>query len=69
METSVFDFRTSFYILAIQNITLYFPHVCILGTHHCYQEEFKHCASFQDLLRHCDHTERLIAISAHQIQS
>ena len=35
METTISDFRTSFYIPAIQELAFRLPHVCILGTNHC----------------------------------
>ena len=35
METRISDFRASFYIPSIQNMTFYLPHVRILGTNNC----------------------------------
>ena len=34
VETTISDFRTSFYIPAIPKLAFYLPHVCILGTNH-----------------------------------
>ena len=35
METTISDFRTSFYIPAIQKLVFHLPHVRILFTNHC----------------------------------
>ena len=35
METTIYDFHTSFYIPAIQKLAFRLPHVRILGTNHC----------------------------------
>ena len=35
IETTISDFRRSFYIPAIQNVAFHLPHVRILGTNHC----------------------------------
>ena len=34
MDTTIYDFCTSFYIPAIQNLAFHLPHVRILGTNH-----------------------------------
>ena len=52
-ETTISDFHTSFYIPAIQKLSLYLPHVRILGTNHCGEMRhtaFKRCELFQDVL-------------------
>ena len=35
METTIYDFHTSFYIPAIQKLDFHLPYVRILGTNHC----------------------------------
>ena len=35
METTIYDFRTIFYIPAIQKLDFHLPHVRILGTNYC----------------------------------
>ena len=35
METTIYDFHTSFYIPAINKLAFHMPHVRILGTNHC----------------------------------
>ena len=35
MGTNISDFRTSFYIPAIQRLAFHLPYVHILGTNHC----------------------------------
>ena len=35
METTIYDFRTSFYIPSIHKLAFYLQHVRILGTNHC----------------------------------
>ena len=72
METTISDFHTSFYILAIQKLAFHMPHVGILGTNHCGEfrrTAFKRCELFQDVLCRRDYAERVVAIFANQIQS
>ena len=72
METTVFDFHTSFYIPAIQKLAFHLPHVRILGTNHCGEirrTAFKRCESFQDVLCRRDYDKRLVERFADQIQS
>ena len=72
METTISDFRTSFYIAAIQKLAFHITHVQILGTNHCGDSRrnvFKRRESFQHLLCCCDYAERVVASFAHQIQS
>ena len=35
IETTISEFRTRYYILAIQTLAFHLPHVHILGTNHC----------------------------------
>ena len=52
-ETTVSDFYTSFYILAIQNLAFHLAHVRILVTNHCgamRHTAFKRRELFQDVL-------------------
>ena len=35
METTIYDFHTSFFIPSIQKLAFNLPHVHILGTHNC----------------------------------
>ena len=72
METTIYDFRTSFYIPAIHKLVFHLPHVRILGTTHCGTMRctaFKACELFQDVLCCCEYAERLVASFAHKIQS
>ena len=52
-ETTIYDFHTSFYIPAIQNLDFHLPHVRILGTNHCcamQRTSFKWRESFQSVI-------------------
>ena len=72
MEINISDFHTTFYILAIQNLTFHLPHVRILGTNHCGEMRrtaFKRCESFQDVLCRLDYSERVVANFTNKIQS
>ena len=72
METTISDFRTSFYILDIQNLAFRLPHVRIFGTNHCgemWRIAFKLRELFQDVICRRDYSERLFARFANQIQS
>ena len=72
METKIYDFYTSFYITAIQNLAFHLPHVRILGTNHCgamQHTSFKRRELFQDFLCRRDYSERVVASFYHQIQS
>ena len=49
METSIYDFYTSFYIQEIQKLAFHMPHVRIIETHNYVntrREAFKCCSSF-----------------------
>ena len=51
METTIYDFHTSFYIPAIQKLAFHLPHVRILGTNQCGEMRrtaFKQRELFQD---------------------
>ena len=70
-ETTISDFRTSFYIPAIQKLTFHLPHVCILGTHHCGEMQLttlKRRELFQYVLCCRDYAERVVACFSHQIK-
>ena len=72
METSISDFRTSFYIPAIHKLAFHLPHVRILGTNHCdelLRTAFKRRELFQDVLCRRDYAERVLASFDNQIQS
>ena len=72
METSIYDFHTSFYIPAIQNLAFRLPHVHILRTNHCgelRQTAFKGRELFQYVLCRRDYVERVVASFANQIKS
>ena len=64
-EKTIYNFQTSFYIPAIQNLAFCLPHVQILGTNHCGEIQhtaFKPCELFQDVLCRHDYAERVVAI-------
>ena len=72
METNISDFRTSFYIPAIQKLAFHLPHVRILGTTHCGEMRrtaFKRRELFQDVICCRDYSERVLASFVNQIQS
>ena len=72
IETTISNFHTSFYILAIQNLAFHIPHVQILGTNnggYSRQTALKCCESFQYVLCLCDYAERVVASFDHKIQS
>ena len=71
METSISDFRTSFYIPSIQKLAFRLPHVRILGTNHCgemWHTAFKRRELFQDIICCRDYAERVVASFTNQIQ-
>ena len=72
METTISDFRTSFYIPIIQKLDFHLPHVRILGTHHCGEMRrtaFKRRELFQDVMCRRDYAERVVSSFANEIQS
>ena len=72
METTIYGFRTSFYIPAIQNLAFHLPYVRILGKNHCGEirrTAFKRRELFQEVLCLRDYSERLVARFSNQIQS
>ena len=72
METTIYDFRTSFYIPTIHKLAFNLPHVRILGTNHCgsmRHTDFKQHELFQDVLCRRNYNERVVASFAHQIKS
>ena len=71
METTIYDFHTSFYIPEIQKLAFRIPYVQILGTNHCGDSRrtaFKRRESFQDVLCRRDYVEMSVASFSHQIQ-
>ena len=71
METTIYDFNTSFYIPAIQKLDFHLPHVRILGTSYCGELQrtaFKRRELFQYVLCCRDYAKRVILIFSHQIQ-
>ena len=71
-ETTISNYRTSFYIPSIQKLEFHIPHVQILGKNHCGDSRwtaFKRRESFQDVLCRRDYAERVVASFDHQIQS
>ena len=71
-DTTIYDFRTSFYIPAIQKLAFHLPHVRILGTNHCGEMRrtaFKRHELYQDVLCRRDYAEGLVARFSHQIKS
>ena len=72
METTIYNFHTSFYIPEIQKLAFHIPHVQIVGTNHCgdsHRIVFKRHKSFQDMLCRRYYDERVVANFPHQIQS
>ena len=72
METTLYNFHTSFYIPKIQKLAFHIPHVQILRTNNCgeyHRTAFKHRKSFQDVLCCRDYADRVVATFAHLIQS
>ena len=72
METTISNFRTSFYISAIQRSAFHLPHVRILCTNHCGELQrtaLKRRELFQYVLCPCEYDERLVTRFTHQIQS
>ena len=58
METTIYDFHTSFYIPDIQKLAFRLTHVRILGTNHwgeIRRIDFKRRELFQDVLCHSDY--------------
>ena len=72
METTIYDFHTSFYIPSLRKLAFHLPHVRILGTNHCGEMRrtaLKRRELFQDVLCRRDYAERVVAIFANQIKS
>ena len=72
IETTIYNFHTSFFIPEIQKLTFHIPHVKILNTNHCGDSRrtaFKRRKSFQYVLCRRDYAKRVVASFAHQIQS
>ena len=72
METTIYDFHTSFYIPANQKLAFHLQHVCIIGINQCSEMQriaFKQRELFQYFLYLRDYDEMLVARFSHQIQS
>ena len=72
MDTTISDFRTSFYILAIQKLAFHLPHMRILGTNHCGEmrrTDFKRRELYQDVLCCRYYDEGVVARFANQIKT
>ena len=72
MQTSISDFRTSFYKPAIHRLAFHLPHVRILGTNHCGElrrTAFKRRELFQDVLCRRDYSEFIVYSFANKTQS
>ena len=72
METTIYNFNTSFYITEIQKLAFNIPHVQILGNNHCggsRQTAFKRRKQFQDVLCRRDYADGVVASFYHQIKS
>ena len=72
METTIYNFYTSFYIPAIQKLAFHIPRVQILGMNHCGDSRrtaFKRLESFQYVLCRRYYADRVVASFSHQIQS
>ena len=70
VEPYIASLHTSYYIPEIQNIAFNIPHVRIIGTNRCgntCRKSFKCCSEKQDVLCHCDYSERVLDSFAHQI--
>ena len=53
METTIYGFRTRFYIPTIQKLAFHLPHVRIIGKNHCGEMRrtvFKRRELFQDVI-------------------
>ena len=64
METTIYDFHTSFYIPSIQKLAFHLLCVRILGTNHCDEmrrTSLKQRELFQDVLCRRDYAGRVIA--------
>ena len=72
METTIYNYHTSFFIPSIQKLAFHIPHVQIMVTYHCGDSRwnsFKRRESFQDAICHREYAEQVVATFAHQIQS
>ena len=72
IETTIYDFHTSFYIPSIQKLAFHLPHVRIFGTNHCgamRRTSFKQRELFYDVLCRRDYTERVVASLAQKLKS
>ena len=70
METTIYEFHTSFYIPDIQKLAFQLPHVQILGTSYCCEMRrttLKRRELFQYVLCRHGYAERVVASFANQI--
>ena len=72
MDTTIYNFYTSFYIPEIQKLAFHLPNVKILCTSHCGDScitAFKRRKQFKDVLCCCDCAETVVASFEHNIKS
>ena len=72
METTIYDFHTSFCVPYIQKLDFHLPHVRIIDKNHCgemLRTVLNRRESFQNVLCRRDYTERLFTSFADKIQS
>ena len=72
MKTSISDFRTIFYIPAIQRLAFHLTNVRIIGSNHCskmLRTAFKRHELFQDVLCRSDYSETVVKNFDNKIQS
>ena len=72
LETLISEFHNKYYNPSILKLEFHFPHVRILGTHHCGKERceaFKCRRKQHDVVCRNNYAERIVSSSAHQIQS
>ena len=70
-ETKISEFNIRYYIPAIKKLSLYLPHVRILGTNKCSEMQhtaFKIRELFKYVLCRRGYAERVVAIFANKIQ-
>ena len=64
IETTIYEFHTSFYVPAIQKLAFHLPYVRMLGTNHCgamRHTSFKRHELFQEVSYRHDYAERVVA--------
>ena len=71
LETYIKELHEKLYITEIKKLAFNFPHVRILGNHHCgkeYHEAFKHQGRFYNVLYFNGYKERVLFSFTHIIQ-